>query len=69
MILIFTDYIHQLTGLQDHCLWDGECIGPVYLNQWQRDAGDRGRVHELLQVLMEELKDQVELVLCVDDIS
>jgi len=46
-----------------------ECIDPVYLNQRQRDASDRGRVHELLQVLMEELKDQVELVLCVDDIS
>ena len=42
--------------------------GPVYLHQGQGDPGDGG-VHELLQVLVEELEDQVELVLRVDDIQ
>lgn len=39
-----------------------------YLNQSERDTSDRGRIHKLLEILVEELKDKVKLVLRMDDI-
>ena len=40
----------------------------MYLHQGQGDAGDGG-VHELLQVLVKELEDEVELIFRVDDVQ
>lgn len=41
----------------------------MHLDKREGDACDTGGIHELLKVLMKELKYQVEFVFCVDDIS
>ena len=54
--------------------WGGRLAGPAgrppprsprYLDQVQGELRDWGGVHELLQVLAEELKDQIQLLLVV----
>lgn len=42
---------------------------PRHLDEGQGDAADGGGIHELLQVLVQELEDQVELVLRVDHVQ
>lgn len=41
----------------------------MHLDKGEGDACDSGGIHELLEVLMKELKNQVEFIFCVDDIS
>lgn len=44
-------------------------IADIYLNERQWDTSNCEGVHELFQILMKELKNKVELVLGVDDIT
>lgn len=44
-------------------------MGEVYLDEGERNASKSRGIHKLLEVLVQKLKNQVKLILCVDDIQ
>lgn len=44
-------------------------VGEAHLDERERNASESRGVHKLLEVLVQKLKNQVKLILCVDDIQ
>ena len=66
------------TKINQHCLpsvrtpkkcpcWGG--VDEEYLYERKRNASECRGIHEFLEILVQKLKNQVELVFCVNDIQ